>query len=126
MLVRILVISIGCWWSAVSLANTECQIQDELSFTEDGDNGWCYKPANRNKVCIQELKGLVPVADHYLYCGGSWQSQLPNQSQHGQHPSNPGQVPDPHTGQTPPITGPGSISTGGGNAGSEGSIQLSP
>ena len=114
MLVRILVISIGCWWSAVSLANTECQIQDKLSFTEDGDNGWCYKPADSNKVCIQELKGfeLVPIADHYLYCGGSWQSQLPGQ--HGQHPINPGQVPDPNAVQVPPTPEQVPPNTGGG------------
>ena len=106
MLARIFITSICCWWSVVSVAD-DCPT-DSLEFTK-GEDTWCYT-IDSKPICIKELQGFEPVTNDYFYCGGSWQSQLPNQ--HGQHPPNTGQVPPTGTIQIP--TQPGDGSTGEG------------
>lgn len=135
MLVRILIMTIGCWSSAISAAGCPTNTRS-LTFTED-EGTWCYT-VNNNKTCIEELKGfqLVELPDYsapdqYLvYCNDSWQTQ--GTMQHGQH--DPTQGTEQNPGQQGVVlkesstTQQGTLSTGGAvggkPGGTEGSIQL--
>ena len=115
MLARIFIMSVCCWWSAVSMGD-DCPT-DSLEFSESGDK-WCYTIDSKN-VCIKELNGFEPVtpANDYFYCSGSWQSQIPDQ--HGQHPPTAEQVPSTTTQSGTE----GTVSPGGGNT-AEGEITI--
>lgn len=94
MLVRILIVSIGCWWSAISVADCPANQPTGLEFIEK-EGRWCYRIDNKD-ICIDQLKGFrmvslaPPHADYYYYCGGNWHAQ--GAGQHRQH-STTGQVP---------------------------------
>lgn len=118
MLVRILIMSMGCWWSAISAAECPANQPDGLIFEDGGNEGWCYTFKNEKK-CVKELKGfkLVPVAppdhDYYYYCGSSLIMQRTMQ---GQYPTQTGQVPPPTTTQGGGVVQQGVHSIDGGTS----------